>query len=445
MTTVQDTTHALTQARSGQELMTQTQAALQITSTAMPVVANAIGTAMDKKAADLQAQARATTDPDQQQALLAEAARYGEGGIYRDAAHMALGGLGGGVTGALSAGSVAAAAPMLNQLQDALQTQLLSAGMSDNSSKTVAQLLTGGVVAAVGTAAGGSTGAVASLSASFSDAKVTGNFASVTEQSGVKAGDGGFQVAVKGGTTLTGGVVTSNQAAVDGGRNSLSTATLVTSDLRNQDDFKGVAIGVSGYFMMGQGGSAPRSDSTSTGGGGSSTSKPPMTAPQEPLANTPTATSSSTVAYDPSWDNYGETTFTFGGKPADVTIPSGKSSAGTTGGGSVVTVDLGLNVGSGKPVPAILLPDDVGSGPRAPGSPGIGFDGYATPPNPVPNAPGTIRVGNSSLDVHLVDEGGDPGEKHLRDARRRGLPGCAEHEWRHSDLDDARGRSGRHL
>ena len=163
VTTDQDTTHALTQAWNGQQLMTQTQAALQITSTAMPVVANAIGTAMDKKAADLQAQASAATDPDQQQALLAEAAKYGEGGIYRDAAHMALGGLGGGITGALSAGAAAAAAPTLNQLQDALQTQLLGAGMGDNSSKTVAQLLTGGVVAAVGAATGGTVGAVTAL------------------------------------------------------------------------------------------------------------------------------------------------------------------------------------------------------------------------------------------------------------------------------------------
>ena len=52
-------------------------------------------------------------------------------------------------------------------------------------------------------------------SASSSDAKVTGNFASVTEQSGFKAGDGGFQVAVNGSTTLTGGVISASQAAID--------------------------------------------------------------------------------------------------------------------------------------------------------------------------------------------------------------------------------------
>ena len=48
VTTVQDTTHALTQGWNGQQLMTQTQAALQITSTAMPVVANVIGMAIGK-------------------------------------------------------------------------------------------------------------------------------------------------------------------------------------------------------------------------------------------------------------------------------------------------------------------------------------------------------------------------------------------------------------
>jgi filamentous hemagglutinin len=54
-------------------------------------------------------------------------------------------------------------------------------------------------------------------------------------QSGIKAGDGGFQVAVRGDTTLTGGVISSTQAAVDNQVNRFTTGgTLTTTDLVNQ-------------------------------------------------------------------------------------------------------------------------------------------------------------------------------------------------------------------
>ena len=88
---------------------------------------------------------------------------------------------------------------------------------------------------------GASTG-----SASFSDAKISGNFASVTEQSGIKAGDGGFQVAVNGNTTLTGAVISSSQAAIDAGKNSLSTAAIKTTDLHNGDSYSANGVSLSG-------------------------------------------------------------------------------------------------------------------------------------------------------------------------------------------------------
>lgn len=50
------------------------------------------------------------------------------------------------------------------------------------------------------------------VSVSVSQAKAQGDFQSVTEQSGIKAGDQGFQLDVKGGTTLTGAAITSTQA-----------------------------------------------------------------------------------------------------------------------------------------------------------------------------------------------------------------------------------------
>ncbi|NHZ67172.1 CdiA family toxin C-terminal domain-containing protein [Massilia genomosp. 1] len=58
-------------------------------------------------------------------------------------------------------------------------------------------------------------------------------------------------------------------------------------------------------------------------------------------------------------------------------------------------------------IPDILLPDaPVGNGARPAGSSGIGFDGYTPPASVTPNAQGTMRLGNSSVDVHLLDEGG---------------------------------------
>lgn len=48
-------------------------------------------------------------------------------------------------------------------------------------------------------------GAGFSASANVGQQKMKSEFASVMEQSGIKAGDGGFQLDVKGGTSLIGG------------------------------------------------------------------------------------------------------------------------------------------------------------------------------------------------------------------------------------------------
>jgi filamentous hemagglutinin len=63
-------------------------------------------------------------------------------------------------------------------------------------------------------------------SASYGRANADGSYASVSDASGIKAGDGGFTVNVAGHTQLNGAVVASSQTAVDAGRNSLSTNTL---------------------------------------------------------------------------------------------------------------------------------------------------------------------------------------------------------------------------
>lgn len=76
-------------------------------------------------------------------------------------------------------------------------------------------------------------GAGAGGSFSASKSNVNSDFSSVAEQSGFKAGDGGFQVNVLGHTALIGGAITSHQTAVDEARNSLTTGTLSSSDLHN--------------------------------------------------------------------------------------------------------------------------------------------------------------------------------------------------------------------
>ena len=49
------------------------------------------------------------------------------------------------------------------------------------------------------------------VSGSYNSSKVLGDYASVSEQAGIQAGDGGFRLKVKGHTDLTGAVITSSQ------------------------------------------------------------------------------------------------------------------------------------------------------------------------------------------------------------------------------------------
>jgi hypothetical protein len=72
----------------------------------------------------------------------------------------------------------------------------------------------------------GTIGAGAGFSASLSQSKVHNDFASVQEQSGIRAGDGGFQLQVTGNADLKGGVISSSEQAIQDGRNSLATGTL---------------------------------------------------------------------------------------------------------------------------------------------------------------------------------------------------------------------------
>src|SRR5450830_928324 len=98
------------------------------------------------------------------------------------------------------------------------------------------------------------TGGSGSISASRS--KVEGNYQSVTEQSGMLAGDDGFKGAVNGNTDLKGAKIASTDKAVADNKNSFTTASLTTSDIQNKSDYKAESQSFSAGGGYGGGNSA---------------------------------------------------------------------------------------------------------------------------------------------------------------------------------------------
>nr|WP_019936910.1 hemagglutinin repeat-containing protein [Bordetella sp. FB-8] len=94
----------------------------------------------------------------------------------------------------------------------------------------------------------------ASASLSFSNSNASGDYASVNGQTGIKAGDGGFQIGVQGNTDLKGAMIASSQAAVDQGKNSLTTGTLTTSDIANHSNYQASGFSLSGGYSVSGGG-----------------------------------------------------------------------------------------------------------------------------------------------------------------------------------------------
>jgi filamentous hemagglutinin len=91
-------------------------------------------------------------------------------------------------------------------------------------------------------------------SASYSQSKVNSDYASVIEQSGVKAGDGGFQVNVRGNTDLKGGVIASSEQAAAENTNRVTTRTLTQSDIENRASYEAQSVGISGGYSTGKDG-----------------------------------------------------------------------------------------------------------------------------------------------------------------------------------------------
>ncbi|MBJ1825831.1 hemagglutinin, partial [Neisseria meningitidis] len=89
-----------------------------------------------------------------------------------------------------------------------------------------------------------------SASGSYSQSKVKADHASVTEQSGIYAGEDGYQIKVGNHTDLKGGIITSGKSAEDKGKNLFQTATLTASDIQNHSRYEGKSFGIGGSFDL---------------------------------------------------------------------------------------------------------------------------------------------------------------------------------------------------
>ena len=83
-----------------------------------------------------------------------------------------------------------------------------------------------------------------SASGSYSQSKVKADHASVTEQSGIYAGEDGYQIKVGDNTDLKGGIITSGKSAEDKGKNLFQTAPLTASDIQNHSRYEGKSFGI---------------------------------------------------------------------------------------------------------------------------------------------------------------------------------------------------------
>ncbi len=94
--------------------------------------------------------------------------------------------------------------------------------------------------------------------------KINSDYLSVTEQSGIQTGDGGFNVKVQGNTDLKGGAIASTQKAIDDNKNSFQTAKLSTSDLNNSASYQAESYQVSVGSSGGSAGAGQDSGSASS-------------------------------------------------------------------------------------------------------------------------------------------------------------------------------------
>ncbi|MDO8070848.1 hemagglutinin repeat-containing protein [Janthinobacterium sp. SUN176] len=133
--------------------------------------------------------------------------------------------------------------------------------------------------------ASGTVGIGASFSGSYSQSNMHNDYASVQEQSGIRAGNGGFQIKVGGNTDLKGAVISATEAGKL--NSSLITATLTHSDIANHAISKGSSVGVSGGFSVAGKETEENKNLTNVGGkGGTTAGLPAIVALSENASST---------------------------------------------------------------------------------------------------------------------------------------------------------------
>jgi len=101
-----------------------------------------------------------------------------------------------------------------------------------------------------------------SASVSHSSGSASGNYAGVTEQSGIHAGTDGFAIDVKGRTDLKGAVIASDATS---DKNSLTTGTLTFSDIQNQSNYDAKSSGIGAGASTGNGGNTYATHGSTSG------------------------------------------------------------------------------------------------------------------------------------------------------------------------------------
>ncbi|MDM9984164.1 hemagglutinin repeat-containing protein, partial [Bartonella henselae] len=100
---------------------------------------------------------------------------------------------------------------------------------------------------------GGKKDDAATTNLALNKDKTSSDYHSVVEHSGIKAGDGGFEINVKDTTTLTGGIIDSSASA---DKNKLTTGTIIMSDIANsakaQASSQGLSLATGGPMSQGK-------------------------------------------------------------------------------------------------------------------------------------------------------------------------------------------------
>jgi hypothetical protein len=158
-----DSSASIGKAWDGQKLQSQVAAGASVIAQFGTSASKLVGDLAGKQRKSLEEDAKKETDPDKRKELLAEAEKWGEGGVYRVAAHAVIGAMSGNLEGALGAAGAAAAAEKLDAIQLAVQNQLTDEGVSLASAQTISKVLGASAATLVGTALGGAQGAAAAF------------------------------------------------------------------------------------------------------------------------------------------------------------------------------------------------------------------------------------------------------------------------------------------